>query len=108
MLIELLIAVSCANGQYTEACSKALEAGTKQAGIYQTAEKAEDITKQEAVRTVTKVAGAAPAAVIGAAAQGYRGKGITYTFKPTNVFDMDRITTRVEKGSGSLNFGWSF
>lgn len=104
MLIELLIAASCANGHYTEACSKAIEAGTKQTGVYQTAEKAEDLTKQGASKTV----GETPVAVAGIAAKSYKDKNVTYTFQPMNVLDMDRITTSVGKGSGSVNFGWSF
>lgn len=108
MLIEMLIALSCASGQYHEACSKAVEAGTKQTGVYQNTEKAEDLTKQQAVKTVTNVAGETPAAVIMVAARGYKDKGFTYTFKPANVLSIDRITTKVEKGSGTINFGWSF
>lgn len=108
MLIEMLIAASCASGQYNQACSKAMEAGTKQTGIYQNVDKAESMGKQEALKTVTNVAGETPAAVVGVAAKSYHDKGVTYSFKPVDVLSIDRITTRVGKGTGTLNFEWRF
>lgn len=108
MLIEMLIAASCAGATQHEACSKAVEAGTKQYGVYQNVDKAEDLTKKEAVHKVDDVAGAAPAAVVGFVAQGYHDKGFRYSFKPGDVLDVDKVTTQVGKGNGSLVFEWRF
>ena len=111
MLIEMLIAASCVSGPYKEACSKAMEASTKQTGIYQNVIKAEEYTEKKALTTVTDTTGEAPVAVIGFAVKTYRDKAITYKIKPKKYLPIDAITTQVgtqNGGTGSLNLEWRF
>lgn len=111
MLIEMLIAASCVSGPYKEACSKAMEASAKQTGIYQNVGKAEDMTQQKALNTVTNTTGEAPVAVVGFAAKTYRDKAITYKLRPRKFLPVDAITTQVgvqNGGQGSLNLEWRF
>lgn len=111
MILELLIAASCSSqGIYQNACSKALEAGTKQYGFYQNVDQVEQYTSKTVYKTVTGVTGETPWVVTAVAVKAYRDKAISYGFNP-KVLSMDRITTKVgsqDGGNGSVNFEWRF
>ena len=111
MLIESLIAAICVAGPYHDACAKAIEASSKQIGIYQGVEKVETETQKRTLKTVASFTGETPLMVVGAAAKVYREKAIVYTIRPKSFVPIDSITTKVgaqNGGNGSINFEWRF
>lgn len=103
MLLEMLFVMSCKDAGNQQACEKAMEAGTKQYKVYQSWEQAESSTK----KLVTDATGSTVWAAAGMGYKTYKDKGITYSFKPKDVF-VDKITTKAGVSNGSVNLEWKF
>jgi hypothetical protein len=108
MLMELLIAASCSGAVNHEACSKAVQAGTMQVGLYDNVANAEKIAQTAATKEIERTVGKTPAVLVGSAAKIYKDKAVTYSFKPTDVLSIDNVTTQVGQDKGSLSLEWRF
>jgi uncharacterized surface anchored protein len=111
MFLDMLFALTCQDFRRVdqEACRKAIEAGSKQSGMYQTITQIQD----HATKTVEKVAvnavGEEALAYPVVVAKVYRDQAVSYGFTPKHILGIDRIETTVNfNGSGSMNLKWSF
>lgn len=110
-LMSLGIASLCmsvaAPGQYNTACSKAVEAGTKQSGIYQLMDKTEQNQLTTATKTGQDLFGDEVVEVIAAGAYSYRVyNNKALRFKLPDMGIADSISNTITPNSYTLNFQW--
>lgn len=110
MLLETLIAQACASlfVSQQEACHKALEAASKQVGVYQQVDLAERRVGDIAVAKVQNMTGRRPLEVVGVILKVYRDKSITYPIRRNPDGLIPSVLPSVGLDGGSINLGWRF
>lgn len=110
-LTEMFIVLACTNTPaiYTTACNKAVDAGTRQTGIRQQADKAEELTTKFADHEAQSLIGKKGVSVVGAGMFIYK----TTTDKKLKVevpnFGLcDSINTELATDSQMLRLQWNF
>jgi len=103
------ICVSAVNPQYHTACDKALDAGTRQAGIKTGADGTEDKATQTVTGYIQDEIGKDSMKVLGAGVFMYRtAKDRSLTFKLPTFGIADSIGNQITPNSYALNIRWNF
>jgi len=110
-MISLVIAYTCAKTPtgYSDACSHALEAGSKQSQIYQYEDGQENRLKSNARNEAIYYLGKEPIELAGAGLyvyKVYRDKSII--FKLPNMGLCNDLSNKITPNSYTLNIGWVF
>lgn len=112
MIIQSAIASFCmtvaSNPAYNQACNKAAEAGTKQTGIYQTADSYEGNTINYAKKELTYHLGGQTVGAIGAAGFAYnttRTKSLNFSLPTLGL--CNSINNEITPNSYSIHLKWN-
>ena len=101
------VCVGLMPGTYDMACNKALEAGTKQTGIYQQSEQVENKSLEYVTEKGEKNLGKPVAVVLASGPFLYKSyKEKTLRFNVPNFGLCDRISNEITPNSYSVKFGW--
>lgn len=108
LLAQGIVAICLsASGQYNTACNKALDAGTQQAGIRQSADNLENKSVDLAKTKGTETFGSVPVAVATVGIFSYKVyKAKSLNFKLPNVGIADTISNQITDKSYKLIFTW--
>lgn len=97
------------SGQYSDACNKAIDAGTRQVGIRQEADKIENSTSLLVAKEANNTLGKDVVFFIGASAFVYNvQKGKSVTFKLPSLGIANSINNQIMPGYYRLNIQWNF
>lgn len=108
-LMSWAIQLACQNAysNHTDACNHALEAGSKQIGLFQTDEKVENYYTLQAKETATSTFGTGATDIVGGTAyfyKVYRNKAID--FKLPTLGLADSASNHITTNSYSINLSW--
>lgn len=110
-IIGTAIVAACvgAQGGYNEACTKALDAGTRQAGIYQDVSQVEKGYTSYLSNKAENAIGKSGIAVLGAGIFLYKvSKDRSISFNLPNLGICSSIDNQVTLGSYTLHMKWDF
>jgi len=106
--IASLCAGVAADGQYNIACNKAVEAGTRQYGVYQLMDRTEQKSLEIATKQGSDILGKDATEVVVIGVYSYRFyKDRAVVFKLPNLGLADTISNRITLTSYTLNFQWN-
>ena len=114
MIAELLITAACAGRPDlpSTACTKTLEAGSKQTGIEKNINMVEDFTTNTVKKKVLPVTGEVVWVIAGIGYKTSQTHELEYTFPvKTSLFRIDTVSTKIGMNSNATNtlsLGWSF
>ena len=104
-----MVCVSAATPQYNNACNKALDAGTQQAGIKQQYDNLENKSTELAKNKAISTFGSTPVELVSAGVYTYKVvKDRSVFFALPNMGLADKISNKITDKSYTINFSWKW